>query len=234
MRAFATFLFSASLAGAVLADVQKGNEALEKGDTKTALSEFNASAKGGDAEAMFMLARLHAEGKGVKVDRRVAFTWMEKAAQAGYVRAQGSLAMFHAEGIGTNRDDAKSMEWARRAADGGDVLSQFIMGMRFRSGTGVPRDDAQAQVWLGKAAERGFVRAQAALADLLAARAALAGARPEDASADRVDAVKWLIVAGGEKLPGAEKVLADLKAKMTPEEISSAEDKARDWRPSGG
>lgn len=234
IRAAAVAALAACLSGGALADLRKGNAALEKGDTRTALREFNASAKGGDAEAMFALARLYAEGKGVKADRKAAFQWMDKAAQAGLVRAQGSLAMFYAEGVGTSRDDAKSLEWARRAADGGDVISQFIMGMRLSTGTGVARDDAQAASWWGKAAERGFVRAQVALADLLAARAAEAGAKPEEAGADRVEALKWLLVAGGERLPGADKVIADLKQKMTPEEITSAEDKARDWRPSGG
>jgi TPR repeat protein len=234
LRGAAALLLAAGLAGAALADVTKGNEALEKGDTKTALREFNAAANRGDAEAMFTLSRMYAEGKGVNADRKVAFQWMEKAAQAGYVRAQGTLAMFFAEGVGTSRDDAKSLEWARRAADGGDVISQFIMGVRYSTGTGVPRDAGEAASWWGKAAGRGFVRAQVALADQLILRAASSAAKPEDASSDRVEALKWLIVAGGERLPGVEKVIGDLRQKMTPEEISSAEDKARDWRPSGG
>lgn len=220
--------------GAAFADLQRGNEAFEKGDTKTAQREFERAAKGGDAEAMFMLARMYGEGKGVKEDRKTAFQWMERAAKAGSVRAQGSLAMFFSEGVGTARNEARSLEWARRAADGGDIISQFIMGMRYSTGTGVERDAGQAAAWWTKAAERGFNRAQVALASHLAGRAAAAGARPEDASADRVEAAKWLIVSGSERLPGAENSLATLKQKMTPEEIGAAEDRARDWRPAGG
>ena len=66
-----------------------------------------------------------------------------------------------------------------------------------------------------------------------AALAAAPDAKPEQASAQRVEAAKWLLISDSERLPGAEKLLPSLKEKMTPEEISAAEDKARDWRPAG-
>ena len=221
------------LAGGAAADAEKGMAALEKGDYKTALKELNADAKKGDADAMFMLSRLYAEGKGVKEDRKQAFQWMERAAKTGSVRAQGSLAMYFSEGIGVAKDDAKSLELGRRAADGGDLISQFIMGMRYNNAVGVLRDIEQAAAGWGKAAERGMLRAQVMLAGLLRQKAGASDAKPEQASADRIEAAKWLILSDSARLPGTEGMLAGMKEKMTPEEIGAAEDRARDWRPTG-
>lgn len=222
-----------AVAGLAAADPEKGMAALEAGDYKTALAELNADAKKGDLDAMFMLSRLYAEGKGVQQDLKVAFEWMEKAAKGGSTRAEGTLAMYYSEGIGTARDDAKSLEFALRAAEKGDPISQFIMGMRYNTGTGVTRDPAQAEAWWSKAAERGMLRAQVVLASVLAQKGAAAGLAPAEASMLRVEAAKWFMVAGAERLPGAEKLLPDLKERMTPEEITAAEGKARDWKPSG-
>ncbi|CAN0476837.1 unnamed protein product, partial [Phaeothamnion confervicola] len=52
--------------GMATADPEKGMAALEAGDYKTALAELNADANKGDLDAMFMLSRLYAEGKGVQ------------------------------------------------------------------------------------------------------------------------------------------------------------------------
>lgn len=219
--------------GVATADPEKGLAALEAGDYKTALAELNDDAQKGDLDAMFMLSRMYAEGKGVQRDLTAAFQWMEKAAKGGSARAEGSLAMYYSEGIGTARDDVKSLEYALRAAEKGDPISQFIMGMRYNTGTGVTRDPVQAEAWWSKSAERGMLRAQVTLAHALAERSAKAGIAPADAGALRVEAAKWLMVSGSERLPGAEKLLPNLRERMTPEEIAAAEGKARDWKPSG-
>jgi len=229
----AVLSFGFLMCGPVAADPVKGMEALQAGDYKTALAELNEDAGKGDLDAMFMLSRLYAEGKGVEQDLNVAFQWMEKAAAGGNARAEGTLAMYYSEGIGTPRDDAKSIEFAARAADKGDPISQFILGMRYDTGTGVPRDPAKAEVWWSKAAERGMLRAQVMLANMLVQKSLAAGIAPAEAGALRVEAAKWLLVSGSDRLPGAEKLLPDLKARMSPEELKVAEDKARDWKPSG-
>ncbi len=217
----------------VSADAEKGMAAFQAGDYKTALKELNADVKKGDAEAMAMLSRLYAEGKGVKQDQKIAFQWMEKAAKAGSIHGQGSLAMFYSEGVGTAKDDAKSLEWGRRAADSGHLISQFIMGMRYSRGIGVERDPQQALNWWGKAAERGMIRAHFMLGELLAGLAAAPDAKAEEAAAQRVEAAKWLLLADSARQAGADNILSSLREKMTPEEIASAEEKARDWRPAG-
>jgi TPR repeat protein len=228
----AILLAGLALPGLAAADPEKGMAALEAGDYKTALAELNADAKKGDLDAMFMLSRLYAEGKGVKQDLKIAFQWMEKAAKGGSTRAEGSLAMYYSEGIGTSRDDAKSLEFALRAAEKGDPISQFIMGMRYNTGTGVTRDPAQAEKWWARAADRGMRRAQVVLANALSERAATGGLAQTEAGLLRVEAAKWFMVSGSDQLPGAEKLLPNLKERMTPEEITAAEGKARDWKPS--
>lgn len=221
------------LCGPAAADAEKGMAALAAGDFKTALTELNADAAKGDADAMFMLSVLFAEGKGVKQDAKASFEWLEKGAKAGSVRAQGTLGMYYSEGIGTAKDDALSLEWGRRAAESGHLISQFIMGVRFNTGTGVTRDGAQAAAWWNKAAARGFVRAQVMLADQLMQKAGATETAAAEASAARSEAVKWLIVASASGLPGAENLLSAAKEKMTPAEVKAAEEQARDWRPAG-
>ena len=169
-------LIIAMSAGTALADLDKAQGAFDAGDFKLALSEYNRDAGAGKSEAMFMLGRMHGEGRGVKADTKAAFQWMEKSAKAGYVRAQSSLGMFYSEGIGVEKDDAKSLEWGKRAADAGDVLSQFIMGMRHAKGLGVESNQAAAIDWWEKAANQGFGQAQSVLAASLAHRAAAPGA----------------------------------------------------------
>jgi len=233
-RAAAAALLAAGLlvCGPAAADPEKGKAALEAGDYKTALAELAADAGKGDLDAMFMLSRLYAEGKGVKQDLKLAFQWMDKAAAGGSTRAESTLAMYYSEGIGTPRDEAKSLEFATRAADKGDAISQFILGMRYHTGTGVTRDPAKAEDWWNRSAERGMLRAQVMLATHLMQKSAAAGMAPAEAGALRIEAAKWLMVAGSERLPGAEKLLPDLMARMSPDEIKAAEGKARVWTPS--
>jgi|GEM_PF-3426207 len=238
MRIIETKLLLAGLilaaAGGVAADPEKGMAALAKGDYKAAVTELNVDVKKGDADAMFLLSALYAEGKGVAADQKRAFQLMERAAKLGSVRAQGSLSMYLSEGIGTTPDDAKSLEWGRRAAEAGDLRSQFIMGMRYRNGVGVARDPVQVVSWWTKSAERGFVRSQVMLGSFLAQLAVAPDVKPEVASENRIEAAKWLIVSDSPRLPGAEKALEGVREKMSAEEISSAENRARDWRPTGG
>jgi hypothetical protein len=71
------------------------------------------------------------------------------------------------------------------------------------------------------------------LANALAQSAAAPNTPPPEASAQRVEAAKWLLVADANNLPGAESLLPTLREKMSPAEIRAAEDKARDWKPAG-
>lgn len=224
-------LIIAMSAGTALADLDKAQGAFDAGDFKLALSEYNRDAGAGKSEAMFMLGRMYGEGRGVKADTKAAFQWMEKSAKAGYVRAQSSLGMFYSEGIGVEKDDAKSLEWGKRAADAGDVLSQFIMGMRHAKGLGVESNQAAAIDWWEKAANQGFGQAQSVLAASLAHRAAAPGAGTDAAARDRIEALKWTLVAGRLQVGGAEGFAATLKEKMSAEEIASADKKALEWQP---
>ena len=226
-------MMALAICGSAAADAEKGMAALAAGDYKTALTELNADAGKGDADAMFFLSVLYAEGKGVKQDPKASFEWLEKGAKAGSVRAQGTLGMYYSEGIGTAKDDALSLEWGRRAAEAGHLVSQFIMGVRFNTGTGVTRDAVQAAAWWNKAAARGFVRAQVMLADQLMQKAGATETSAAEASAARSEAAKWLIVASASGMPGAENLLSAAKEKMTPAGVKAAEEQARDWRPAG-
>ena len=67
----------------------------------TALEVLKQRAEAGDAEAQFMMARLHSWGSPlVQSDERQAVAWVRKAADQGHAEAQSNLAFFHVSGRG--------------------------------------------------------------------------------------------------------------------------------------
>lgn len=76
-----------SLTSAAYADYSAGLSAYETGSFYTAFQEFQTSAKAGDAESQYMLARLYAEGKGTLQDYVEAHKWANLAAARGHTKA---------------------------------------------------------------------------------------------------------------------------------------------------
>lgn len=232
-RLLLLLLTLALLPQAALADVAGGKRALAKKDYRTALKEFEVAAKT-DPEAMFLFGNMIAEGQGTARDDKRAFEWIEKSAVAGHVPAQGALARFYAAGRGTARDNDKSIEWARRAAENGDALSQYMMGLRSAEGWGVPRDLQAAVVWFGSAAEQGYGLAQYSIGMLSGFGPAAAQGEP-GSKRNRIEGAKWLALAARQQIPelkgDAEKRLAELRAKMSDDEIREATERVRKWAP---
>src|SRR5262249_31377002 len=81
MRRLATLVFFVALAGAVQADFQKGLDAWNAGDYKSAFDEFKQAADKGDARAQFYLGEAFNKGRGVVQDYAEAVTWYSRAAE---------------------------------------------------------------------------------------------------------------------------------------------------------
>jgi len=81
---------------AVAADYDKGIEAYESGDYKTALAEWTPLAEQGNAKAQDKLGIMYDKGLGVLENDRTASSWYVKAAEQGDANAQYNLArMYH-------------------------------------------------------------------------------------------------------------------------------------------
>lgn len=75
------------------------------------------AAEGGHRVAMYDLARLFREGKGVTKNEKEAFRWMLKSAEAGVLQAQMAVSDMYATGTGVEKSLAESLKWILKIAN---------------------------------------------------------------------------------------------------------------------
>ena len=109
----------------------------------------------GNAQSMFSLGQLYANGFGVAQDYVKAREWFEKAADKGYASAMNGLGSLYENGQGVAQDYVKAREWYEKAADEGDVNAMTNLGWLQANGFGVARDYVKAREWYEKAADEG-------------------------------------------------------------------------------
>jgi TPR repeat protein len=137
---------------AAQAECQKALHEAEEAQRKRATNE-------GNAEAMFNLGLLYANGQGVTQDYVRAREWYEKAAEKGFPSAMGNLGVLYHNGQGVAQDYVRAREWYEKAADEGNAEAMFNLGLLYANGQGVTQDYVRAREWYEKAAEKGFPRA---------------------------------------------------------------------------
>lgn len=115
------------------------------------ITELQAQAKQGIAEAQHDLGLLYHEGRGVPQNHRKAVTWFRKAANQGYAKARFNLAVMYEHGRGVPQDYQEATKWYHKAADQGDARAQFNLGSLYYEGHGVVQDYVQAHKWLSLA-----------------------------------------------------------------------------------
>ena len=82
--------------GVVLAaDFNKGLEAAQSGDFKTALAEWTPLAEQGDSDAQSNLGLMYSNGWGVPENDKTAVKWYTKAAEQGISDAQYNLGVMY-------------------------------------------------------------------------------------------------------------------------------------------
>ena len=119
----------------------------------------------------------------------------------------------------------------RTLAEQGDAKAQFALGTMYRDGQGVARDYAEALRWWRKAAEQGVIDAQYALGNIYAGGTGIAR--------DNIRAYMWYSIAtaqtGDEWLGAIAGTNRDvLAARMTPADISKAQQLAAEWMATHG
>jgi uncharacterized protein len=133
-------------------------------DPKAASEWYQKAAEQNYAPALNNLARLYADGRGVKQDVPKAIELWSKAAEAGNVTARFNLGLQYAAGIGVKKDMKKAAEYLLQAAESGLPEAQFAVAGYYRDGTGVSKDMAAARQWYDRAASAGFEPARKELA----------------------------------------------------------------------
>jgi uncharacterized protein len=133
-------------------------------DPKAASDWYQRAATQNYAPALNNLARLYADGRGVKQDVPKAIELWSKAAEAGNTTARFNLGLQYAAGVGVKKDMKKAAEYLLQAAESGLPEAQFAVAGYYRDGIGVPKDMAAARQWYDRAAAAGFEPARKELA----------------------------------------------------------------------
>ena len=117
------------------------------------IAELWVDAELGDANAQYLLATIHEEGRGVPQDDDEALRWYFLAAEQGDVSAQLVLGFKYEYGFDLlPHDDAEAMRWYRLAAEQGDPLGQRYLGSMYAEGRGVAKNSQHAYMWITVAA----------------------------------------------------------------------------------
>lgn len=144
-------------------------------------------------------------------------------AYEGDPRVEYKVAVMYNLGLGVPPDHGEGSVWLRRAADQGYAPAQTALGDMFREGMGVDRNYAEAAKWYLRAAEQGYGSAQHSLG---AAYAAGRGVPQDD-----VVSYMWLSLAAARYEPKAYADRDAVAAWMTPDQIQTAKERAREWKP---
>jgi TPR repeat protein len=105
---------------AVAADFDKGINAYDSGDYKTALAEWTPLAEQGDARAQFRIGDMYSNGEGVPFNHKMAVKWNTLAAEQGYADAQYNLAWMYATGFGVLTNNNRAYMWLNLSAFNGN------------------------------------------------------------------------------------------------------------------
>ena len=135
------------------ADFNTGLDAYQRGDFKTALSEWLPEAERGDPHAQHMLGFLYANGRGVEIRPEQTVYWWKKAARQGFAPAQYTLGSLYRQGLGVPHNLQKAASWIERAADAGYPNAQYDIGVMYATGEGVTQDIGTAYMWVDQAAD---------------------------------------------------------------------------------
>lgn len=99
------------------ARLERGRAAYDASDYDTAIDALVPLARGGNAEAQFLMAMIYGNGFGVPKDRNAAAAWYIRAAEQGHPVAQLHLGFYHRRGYGVPQDRVMSHMWTALSAE---------------------------------------------------------------------------------------------------------------------
>lgn len=191
-------------------------------------------AQAGESAAQYSLGEMYWDGVGVRKDYVEAAKWYRKAAEQGYIEAQRMLGLMYDLDIGVAEDGVEAAKWYRMAAEQGDADAQFNLGRMYYQGDGVPKDDLEAVKWMRAVAEQGYAGARWFIGVMyvnsrdfndmepaeLARQVVEQGNAPayddgEGVSKNDMEAYVWVLLAKGQGIEEADKVIELLEKRLT-------------------
>jgi uncharacterized protein len=129
------------------AGYKEATDAFDKGDSLTALKEFQSLADDNDARGQYGLGIMYDLGEGVPQSSEQAAKWYQLSAEQGHADAQNNLGVMYEEGEGVPRNYDESMRWYRKAAESGNKDAPNNVGVMYMSGVGAIKDSVKAYMW---------------------------------------------------------------------------------------
>jgi len=142
----------------------KGAYYFSRGYYLSALNMWAPLADQGQPLALYSIALLYEQGKGVNKDPERALKYFKSAAAQTLPEAQYYLAMKYYLGKNVKLDLHKARQLLLQAAEQDYLPAQFQLAKFYAQGKGGAKDQQQAIFWLTKASESGYGVAQHALA----------------------------------------------------------------------
>ena len=161
-----TIIFALLISTSILADFEKGKNAYNSGDYRTALKELLPYANEGKASAQYALGWMYRWGKGVLIDYPEAYKWFEKSGNQGFDRASSEVASMYywQEGINnysvknfdkyqqvSARNYKSSFKWMKKAAEQGNIIAMYKVGLFYAKGFHIPQNKSEAKKWFNLA-----------------------------------------------------------------------------------
>ena len=140
-------------------DFKKGWDAYSSGDYATALSEWQALADSGDANAAYGMGLMYGNGFGVDMLDDQAIKYYTVAADQGHADAQFNLAVMYQNGWGVPASDDSANKWYLLAAEQGITGAQVALGRYYAMDFLDTYDPVEAYKWFGIAERLGDVDA---------------------------------------------------------------------------
>ena len=148
---------------------------------------------------------------------------LRKLAEEGNVTAQNGLGLLYREGAGVPQNYGQAKRWFEEAAKQGHAEAQVNLGTFYLHGDGAPQSAGMALFWYSRAAEQGDAQAFAKLG--------LMYAEARGVPQDFIQAHMWFNLAAANGEENSVERRDVLARKMTPAQITEAQERARDWKP---
>jgi len=148
---------------------------------------------------------------------------LRKSAEEGNATAQNGLGLLYKEGAGVPQNYGQSKKWFEEAAKQGYAEAQVNLGTLYLHGEGAPQSDQMALFWYSRAAEQGDAPAFAELG--------LMYAQGRGVPQDFIQAHMWFNLAAANGEENSAERLDILAMKMTLAQITEAQKRAREWKP---
>jgi TPR repeat protein len=139
----------------------------------------------------------------------------ERLSEAGNSQAQYDLSQMYFQGIGTSKSIEQGWMWMNRAADQGNIQAMLELGVRYQASTSLENGEEMAFLWFQKAAMAGSPVGQYNVARLYETG--------KQTPVDLVKAYVWMTLSNKSGNPTAAPEVRALKARLSPDELASAD-----------